>query len=186
MSPSNLWEQLTELRNTLNLIYLFIMKGRDNGYRWAPTWKSCLGWDAGSGGSPVPSPSTVLPAPPCVHPPGGSWNPVLLGFLWRLPHVGLTEYEFHFQPLSPSWRVGMWAENSKLLIMARSSRGPARTPGAHPESHYNERCRCYPGCRNSWVLVSLKWYCWIRSLKSFIFFMMVNDIKSQLITLPVI
>ena len=38
-----------------------------------------------------PEPST-LPAPRRVQQPGSSLNPVLLGLLWRLPHVGMINY----------------------------------------------------------------------------------------------
>lgn len=33
----------------------------------------------------------TLPAPPCVHLPRNSLKPVLLGFLWKLSHVGTMD-----------------------------------------------------------------------------------------------
>ena len=48
----------------------------------------------------------TLPAPPCVHQPESSLNPTVLGFFWRLHHIGMINYQLNFHPLSPLWRMG--------------------------------------------------------------------------------
>ena len=47
-------------------------------------------------------------------------EPSAIGVLWKLPRVGMISHKLHFQPPSPLCRMGDWAENSKLLIMAWS------------------------------------------------------------------
>ena len=46
----------------------------------------------------------TLPAPPGVHQPGSSPNPLILGFLWRLPYIGMIDYvigdQFNLQLIS--------------------------------------------------------------------------------------
>lgn len=59
----------------------------------------------------------TLPVPPCIHQSGSFPNPILLGFLWKLYHIGMID---HFPLLSPLWRMGAWPENSQLLIMGWS------------------------------------------------------------------
>lgn len=36
--------------------------------------------------------ATLPPAPLCAHEPGSSLNPILLGLLWRLPHMDMMDY----------------------------------------------------------------------------------------------
>lgn len=47
------------------------------------------------------------PAKSCVCQAGSSLNPLLLGFLWRLYHVGMVNDKLSFQPLSPARKMGL-------------------------------------------------------------------------------
>jgi len=48
---------------------------------------------------------TILPTCRCVHQPRRFQTlTLLLKFLWRLHHVGMMSYSFHF--LSPLWSMG--------------------------------------------------------------------------------
>lgn len=66
-----------------------------------------------------------LPGCGCVHPPGSSPNALLLGFVWRLHHVGWSIINSIFSTSLFSREWGFTADNPKLLIMAVSFRWPA-------------------------------------------------------------
>ena len=67
----------------------------------------------------------TLPVHGCVHPPGSSRNPVLLGFFTEASSCRHDWLLTPFPSPYPLWRMEGGAENSKLLIMTWSFQWPA-------------------------------------------------------------
>ena len=88
-------EQLTELRKTVTYIYQFII-GLINDIDEQPAEQIHGVRSERAPSTMVLSPwrwrCVALLVPGCVHPPGRSLNPILLGFLWRLHHVAMINY----------------------------------------------------------------------------------------------
>ena len=100
---TDLLEWLRELWETFVFIDKLI-KGDDKGYRWIARCRDTRGtvWEGPKHRNVCPCGAVTLPVRGYVHSPGSSLKPLLLGFLWRLPHIDMV----HFQPLSPLWRNG--------------------------------------------------------------------------------
>ena len=96
-------EWLRELWETFVFIDQLI-KGYAKGYRWIARCRDTRGtvWESPKHRNVCSCGAVTLPVRGYVHSPGSSLKPLLLGFLWRLPHIDMV----HFQPLSPLWRNG--------------------------------------------------------------------------------
>ena len=116
-----LLEQLVELRETIIFTSLLYNKGYDKGQRWTARWGDTPGevWKDPSTGASV-SMELGYAISGCVHQSGSSLYPVLLGFLWRLHHIGEMDYYLNSHSSSLSGEWGCRAENSKLPVMAWS------------------------------------------------------------------
>ena len=110
--------------NSLLTVYAFIIKGYNSR---TVRWKRHTGQGLCPGAHNFHSlfRHVTLPAPACVHQPTSSLNPILLGFLQRLHHKGITkDPSFQFQPFSLLKRMGSGAENLKCVIIDGSFGGP--------------------------------------------------------------
>ena len=91
MTPVILLAWLTGPRKPVySLDYKFIIKVYNSG---TTRWKRWIGqgmWE-GAWGFHALSEQATLPAPPCVHQPKSSPNPILLGFLCRLHYTAVTD-----------------------------------------------------------------------------------------------
>lgn len=61
-------------------------------------------------------PNTTVPGYRCVHHYRSSPNPILLGFLWTLRHIGIIYHGLNLQAPFLSQRMVGGAESSNLLI----------------------------------------------------------------------
>lgn len=90
---------------------------------------------------PVDSGCTALPTHGCVHQPRSAPILVLVGFLWRLPHVDRSDSELNLQLPFPSlegmvgWGGTFQASHHALVFLVTSPH-----PGVHQElPHQQER-----------------------------------------------
>lgn len=89
--PTNVIEWFAALREMLAYIYWFIKGYEKDTDEERHRVRSATILNTGAS-VPMELGDTTPPICGCVHLPGSSLNPILLGFLWRLFHVSMINY----------------------------------------------------------------------------------------------